>query len=46
MPQYGTMPAHLTEKNIRLFAAEVLPALKAVPDSNYRGFQLKAAAAE
>jgi alkanesulfonate monooxygenase SsuD/methylene tetrahydromethanopterin reductase-like flavin-dependent oxidoreductase (luciferase family) len=46
MPQYGTMPAHLTEKNIRLFAAEVLPALQALPAANYRGFEPKRSAAE
>jgi alkanesulfonate monooxygenase SsuD/methylene tetrahydromethanopterin reductase-like flavin-dependent oxidoreductase (luciferase family) len=46
MPQYGTMPAHLTEKNIRLFAAEVLPTLQALPAANYRGFEPKASAAE
>jgi hypothetical protein len=40
------MPAHLTERNIRLFAAEVLPALLALPAAHYRGFEPKASAAE
>ena len=44
MPQFGTMPADLTEKNIRLLAAEVLPALQALDDTNYRGFEVATAA--
>lgn len=44
--QFGTMPANLAEKNIRLFSAEVLPALKALTDKNYRGFERPKAAAE
>ncbi len=42
---FGTLPAELTEKNIRLFASEVMPALKPVGDEAYRGFE-RAAAAE
>ena len=44
--QFGTLPADLSEKNIRLFAAEVLPGLKALTDRQYRGFEAKPAAAE
>ncbi|MGE0745033.1 MAG: LLM class flavin-dependent oxidoreductase [Rhodospirillales bacterium] len=44
MLQFGTMPASLTEKNIRLFASEVLPALQPLSDREYRGFELPAAA--
>ena len=40
------MPGDLAEKNIRLFAAEVMPALKALTDNEYRGFELPKAAAE
>jgi alkanesulfonate monooxygenase SsuD/methylene tetrahydromethanopterin reductase-like flavin-dependent oxidoreductase (luciferase family) len=40
MLQFGTLPAKLTEKNIRLFASEVLPALKLLGDKEYRGFEL------
>ena len=46
MLQFGTLPAHLTEKNIRLFASEVLPAIKALTDRDYRGFELPKVAAE
>ncbi|MBM3488042.1 MAG: LLM class flavin-dependent oxidoreductase [Alphaproteobacteria bacterium] len=46
MLQFGTMPAPLTEKNIRLFAAEVLPALQALDDRNYRGYAPPKVAAE
>ena len=42
---FGTLPADLTEKNIRLFASEVMPALQPVGDEAYRGFE-RAAAAE
>jgi alkanesulfonate monooxygenase SsuD/methylene tetrahydromethanopterin reductase-like flavin-dependent oxidoreductase (luciferase family) len=44
MPQFGTLPADLTEKNIRLLATEVIPALQALDDNNYRGFEVAAAA--
>ena len=30
MCQFGTLPAHLTRKNLELFAREVMPALKAL----------------
>ena len=46
MPQFGTLPADLTEKNIRLLATEVIPALKALGEDNYRGFEPQAVAAE
>ncbi|MDB5595033.1 MAG: class flavin-dependent oxidoreductase [Hyphomicrobiales bacterium] len=46
MLTFGTMPAHLAEKNMRMFAAEVLPALQALTDREYRGFELPKAAAE
>jgi alkanesulfonate monooxygenase SsuD/methylene tetrahydromethanopterin reductase-like flavin-dependent oxidoreductase (luciferase family) len=36
--QFGTLPRDLTEKNIRLFAKEVLPALQALDDKQYAGF--------
>ena len=42
---FGTLPAELTERNIRLFAGEVMPALQPVGDEAYRGFE-RAAAAE
>ena len=42
---FGTLPADLTERNIRLFASEVMPALQPVGDEAYRGFE-RAAAAE
>ncbi len=46
MPQFGTLPADLTEKNLRLLGAEVVPALQALDENNYAGFELPAAAAE
>ncbi|HZO47887.1 MAG TPA: hypothetical protein VFB68_18450, partial [Xanthobacteraceae bacterium] len=46
MLQFGTLPGHLTEKNIRLFAAEVMPAVKTLTDRDYRGFELPKVAAE
>jgi alkanesulfonate monooxygenase SsuD/methylene tetrahydromethanopterin reductase-like flavin-dependent oxidoreductase (luciferase family) len=46
MLMFGSMPAHLTEKNIRLFASEVLPAIRQLGDKDYRGFDLPRAAAE
>jgi hypothetical protein len=46
MLQFGTLPGHLTEKNIRLFASEVMPAIKGLTDKNYRGFELPKVAAE
>jgi hypothetical protein len=46
MLQFGTLPGDLTEKNIRLFASEVMPAIKALSDRDYRGFELPRVAAE
>jgi hypothetical protein len=46
MLQFGTLPARVTEKNIRLFASEVMPAVKALTDADYRGFALPGLAAE
>ena len=46
MLQFGTLPGHLTEKNIRLFAAEVMPAVRTLTDRDYRGFELPKVAAE
>ena len=40
--QFGTLSAKLTEKNIRLFAKEVLPAVQNASDNDYRGFEIKA----
>ena len=36
--QFGTLPHDLTQKNIRMFAREVLPALQALTDKEYAGF--------
>jgi alkanesulfonate monooxygenase SsuD/methylene tetrahydromethanopterin reductase-like flavin-dependent oxidoreductase (luciferase family) len=41
--QFGTLPRDLTEKNIRLFAQEVMPALQALTDKEYAGMQVQAA---
>lgn len=38
MFQFGTLPGQLTEKNLRLFAAEVLPRICSLSDREYRGF--------
>jgi alkanesulfonate monooxygenase SsuD/methylene tetrahydromethanopterin reductase-like flavin-dependent oxidoreductase (luciferase family) len=46
MLQFGTLPGSLTEKNIRLFASEVMPAIKMLSDRDYRGFELPRVAAE
>src|SRR5262249_17589537 len=40
MLQFGTLPARLTEKNIRLFAWEVMPAVTTLTHTGYRGFAL------
>lgn len=40
MLMFGSLPGHLAEKNIRLFAEHVLPAIKPLDDANYRGFEL------
>ncbi|MCC2096079.1 MAG: LLM class flavin-dependent oxidoreductase [Hyphomicrobiales bacterium] len=45
MLQFGTMPAELSVRNIRLFALEVLPALQALTDRDYRGYEPPRAAA-
>ena len=44
--QFGTLPADLTEKNIRLFASEVLPDIQQLSDNEYRGFEAQGIAAE
>ncbi|HXQ51925.1 MAG TPA: LLM class flavin-dependent oxidoreductase [Stellaceae bacterium] len=41
--QFGTLPRDLTERNIRLFAAEVMPALQSLTDKDYAGLQPQAA---
>jgi alkanesulfonate monooxygenase SsuD/methylene tetrahydromethanopterin reductase-like flavin-dependent oxidoreductase (luciferase family) len=41
---FATLPADLTEKNLRLFAREVMPALQALSDKEWQG--MEAAAAE
>ncbi len=46
MMQFGTLPGDLTEKNIRLFTSEVLPAIRDLDDGNYRGFEAGAVAAQ
>lgn len=46
MPQFGTMPGDLVEANVRRFAAHVMPALKALTDREYRGFEPARTAAE
>jgi hypothetical protein len=38
--QFGTLPRDLTERNIRMFAKEVVPALQGLTDKNYAGFEL------
>ena len=43
---FGTLPADKTERNIRLFAEEVLPAIQPLGDNEYRGFEPAQAAAE
>ncbi len=45
MPHFGTLPADLTEKNIRLLAGEVVPHIKTLGDADYRGFEPAAASA-
>ena len=44
--QFGTLGHALTERNIRRFAADVLPALKAAGDAHYGGFDLARVAAQ
>ena len=43
MLTFGTMPADMSEANIRRFAREVMPALKPLSDREYRGFTAAAA---
>ena len=45
-PLYGRFDLGLAEANIRRFAAHVLPAVKALTDTEYRGFEPAKAAAE
>lgn len=40
MLMFGSLPAEYAEKNIRLFAEHVLPAIKPLDDSNYRGWEM------
>ena len=44
--QFGSLSKELTEKNIRLFAKEVLPAVQDLSDKQYEGFQPGRTAAE
>ncbi len=46
LAHFGTLPADLTEKSMRLFATEVMPSLQALPEGNYRGFEMSGLAAE
>ena len=46
MLMFGSMPADLSEKNIRLFASQVMPAIKTLSDREYRGFEMPRVAAE
>ena len=41
--QFATLPRDLTEKNIRLFAREVMPVLQALTDKEYAGMEVQAA---
>jgi alkanesulfonate monooxygenase SsuD/methylene tetrahydromethanopterin reductase-like flavin-dependent oxidoreductase (luciferase family) len=41
--QFATLPPDLTEKNIRLFASEVMPALQSLTDKEYAGMRTQAA---
>jgi alkanesulfonate monooxygenase SsuD/methylene tetrahydromethanopterin reductase-like flavin-dependent oxidoreductase (luciferase family) len=41
--QFGTLPRDLTERNIRLFASEVLPTLQGLTDKEYVGMEMRAA---
>jgi len=41
--QFGTLPRDLTERNIRRFASEVLPALQGLTDKEYAGMEIRAA---
>ena len=39
---FATLPRDLTEKNLRLFAAEVMPALQPLSDKEYAGMETAA----
>ena len=41
--QFATLPRDLTDRNIRMFAKEVLPALQPLSDKEYAGMQIQAA---
>jgi alkanesulfonate monooxygenase SsuD/methylene tetrahydromethanopterin reductase-like flavin-dependent oxidoreductase (luciferase family) len=41
--QFGTLPRDLTERNLRLFASEVMPALQGLTDKEYGGTEMRAA---
>jgi hypothetical protein len=43
MLQFATLPRELTEKNIRLFAREVMPVLQGLTDKEYAGMAVQAA---
>jgi len=45
MLQFGSMPHAQSVKNIQRFARDVLPALQALDDRNYAGFEMPKAAA-
>jgi len=40
---FATLPRDLTEKNLRLFATEVMPALQPLSDKEYAGMETQAA---
>ena len=44
--QFGSLSAQLTNKNMHLFAKEVLPALQALTDKDYAGYEPKRIPAE
>ena len=46
MLMFGSMLADMTERNIRMFASEVMPAIKKLTDKEYRGFEPARVAAE
>ena len=46
MPQFGTLPADLTETNLRLLTSEVVPALQTLNEKNYNGFEYPNVAAQ
>jgi alkanesulfonate monooxygenase SsuD/methylene tetrahydromethanopterin reductase-like flavin-dependent oxidoreductase (luciferase family) len=44
--QFGTMPADLSERNLRRFSQEVMPAIQALGDDAYRGYEPGVVAAQ